>query len=55
LGLVETRIYKTKIHSLTKRLSEVEEAIVSAEYLKLTRTTRGNKKAVWKLYYKIRK
>jgi hypothetical protein len=55
LGLVETRIYKTKIHSLTKRLSEVEEAIVSAEYLKLTRTTRGWRKAFWRAYYKIRK
>jgi len=55
LGLVETRIYKTKIGSLTKRLSEVEEKIVSSEYLKLTRTTRGWKKGFWKIYYKIRK
>ncbi|MBT4192606.1 MAG: hypothetical protein HOE11_04820 [Candidatus Diapherotrites archaeon] len=55
LGLVETRIYKTKIGSLTKRLSEVEEAIVSAEYLKLTRTTQGAKKGFWQLYYKLRK
>ncbi|MBT4597380.1 MAG: hypothetical protein HOC95_05370 [Candidatus Diapherotrites archaeon] len=55
LGLVETRIYKTKIGSLTKRLSEVEEKIVSSEYLKLTRTTRGIKRYIWELYYKIRK
>ena len=50
LGLIETKIYKTKMDSMTKRLSEVEEAIVMNELLKTTRVTRGLAKPFWRAY-----
>jgi hypothetical protein len=53
-GLVETRIYQTKVKSLTKRLSEVDEEMVSSD---LKRTLRVNGKGptvlFWKVYYFI--
>jgi len=55
LGLIETRIYETKMKSLTKRLSEIEEQIVLTDYKKLARTTNGIiGKYVWRLLYKTR-
>ncbi len=53
LGLIETSIYETKVKSLTKRLSEVEEAIVTKEFMRTTRKTRGFKRFFWKVFYKI--
>jgi tetratricopeptide (TPR) repeat protein len=54
LGLVETRIYKTKLNSLTKRLSEVEEQIVTNDLKKTIRTQgKGITKHAWRTYYKL--
>jgi uncharacterized membrane protein len=53
LGLIETKIYKTKMDSMTKRLSEVEEAIVMSELLQTARVTRGLAKPIWRAYYSI--
>lgn len=53
-GLVETRIYHTKVASLTKKLSEVEEQIVLEEYKKTKRVTKGFFKGLWNLCYKVR-
>jgi tetratricopeptide (TPR) repeat protein len=54
MGLIETRVYQTKVESLTKRLSEVDEDIVSSD---LRKTIRLNQKGVlkyfWKLYYRV--
>jgi hypothetical protein len=55
LGLVETRIYRTKVKSLTKRLSEVEEMIVSQELLKTQRLNKRFKKHFWRFFYSIKK
>ncbi len=55
LGLIETRIYTTKLNSLTKRMSEVQEAIVSHELRKTQRLNEGLKKHIWKIIYKIMK
>ncbi|MFA6064946.1 MAG: LamG-like jellyroll fold domain-containing protein [archaeon] len=53
-GLVETRIYQTKVKSLTKRLTEVDEEIVSSDLKKTLRMNgRGPSVLFWKLYYFI--
>lgn len=53
-GLVETRIYHTKVSSLTKKLSEVEEQIVLEQYKKTKRISKGLFRPFWSLYYKVR-
>jgi tetratricopeptide (TPR) repeat protein len=54
LGLIETRIYSARTGSLTKRLSEVEEQLVTNDLKKTIRlNTRGAQKYFWKAYYKI--
>ena len=54
LGLIETRLYQTKVQSLTKRLSEVDEQIVTNDLTKTIRINqKGIKKYFWKLYYTI--
>lgn len=53
-GLVETRIYRTKIDSLTKRLAVVEQNLVSNELQKTLRIhSAGIDKYFWRVYYKI--
>lgn len=54
LGLIETRVYQTKLQSLTKRLSEVDEQIITNDLTKTLRINqKGIKKYFWKFYYNI--
>jgi len=53
LGLIETRVYKTKVDSLSKRLSEVEEAMVLKDLAKTERLNRGFKKYFWRVFYRF--
>ncbi len=55
MGLIETRIYTTKLNSLTRRLSEVQEKIVSLELRKTQRLNEGIKKYFWIIVYRIMK
>ncbi|MDD3160026.1 MAG: hypothetical protein PHQ98_03600, partial [Candidatus ainarchaeum sp.] len=53
LGLIETRIYEARTKSLTKKLSQLEEEIVSKEYTKDKRLKRSKLNIIWNIYYKI--
>ncbi|MBT7241140.1 MAG: hypothetical protein HN878_01475 [Candidatus Diapherotrites archaeon] len=52
-GTIEARIYETRVKSLTKRLSEIEEAIVVNRVIRTERKTKGVKKLFWRVFYKL--
>ena len=53
-GLIETRMYQTRVGSITKRVAEVDEKIVSSDLRKTIRINSvGPLKYLWRLYYTI--
>jgi hypothetical protein len=52
-GLIETRIYQTKMHSFTTRLARLEKDIVLKQATRAIRQQTGWKKPVWRLIYAI--
>ena len=52
-GIIETRIYQTKMRSFTERLSKIEKNIVLKQAKIVLRQQTGWQKTIWKTIYKI--